>query len=60
MVREKLAHALGFLRHHLVPHALAEEDALYPAVEGAMQAPGLDWRQGGLDPLVGILQEPDG
>lgn len=40
VVREKLAHALEFLRHHLVPHALAEEETLYPAVEGAMQAPG--------------------
>lgn len=40
VVREKLARALEFLRHHLVPHALAEEETLYPAVEGAMQAPG--------------------
>jgi len=40
VVREKLMHALEFLRHHLVPHALAEEETLYPAVEGAMQAPG--------------------
>jgi iron-sulfur cluster repair protein YtfE (RIC family) len=40
VVREKLQGALDFLRHHLVPHALAEEDVLYPAVEGAMRAPG--------------------
>jgi iron-sulfur cluster repair protein YtfE (RIC family) len=40
VVREKLAHALDFLRHHVVPHALAEEETLYPAVEGAMRAPG--------------------
>jgi iron-sulfur cluster repair protein YtfE (RIC family) len=40
VVRERLTHALEFLRHHLVPHALAEEETLYPAVEGAMEAPG--------------------
>jgi iron-sulfur cluster repair protein YtfE (RIC family) len=40
VVREKLQRAVTFLRHHLVPHALAEEEVLYPAVEGAMQAPG--------------------
>jgi iron-sulfur cluster repair protein YtfE (RIC family) len=40
VVREKLQDAVEFLRHHLVPHALAEEEWLYPAVEGAMQAPG--------------------
>ena len=40
VVRERLTHALEFLRNHLVPHALAEEETLYPAVEGAMQAPG--------------------
>ena len=40
VVRERLTHALEFLRHHLVPHALAEEETLYPPVEGAMQAPG--------------------
>ena len=31
VVREKLQQALDFLRHHLVPHALAEEEVLYPA-----------------------------
>jgi iron-sulfur cluster repair protein YtfE (RIC family) len=31
---------LDFLRGHLVPHARAEEDVLYPAVERAMGAPG--------------------
>lgn len=40
VVREKVQWALEFLRHHLVPHAMAEEEWLYPAVEGAMQAPG--------------------
>jgi iron-sulfur cluster repair protein YtfE (RIC family) len=29
-----------FLRDHLVPHATAEEQVLYPAVERAMGAPG--------------------
>src|SRR5689334_9606321 len=32
--------ALGFLRGHLVPHARAEDAALYPAVERALGAPG--------------------
>jgi iron-sulfur cluster repair protein YtfE (RIC family) len=40
VVRERVTQAIEFLRHHLVPHALAEEETLYPAVEGAMQAPG--------------------
>ncbi|HMA47634.1 MAG TPA: hemerythrin domain-containing protein [Frankiaceae bacterium] len=31
---------VGFLRGHLVPHARAEEVALYPRVEQAMGAPG--------------------
>lgn len=31
---------LDFLRGHLVPHARAEEEVLYPAVERAMAAPG--------------------
>lgn len=41
--RQKAAEALdgilGFLRGHLVPHAVAEEQVLYPAVEEAMRAP---------------------
>lgn len=32
--------ALEFLREHLLIHALAEEDVLYPAVERVMGAPG--------------------
>jgi iron-sulfur cluster repair protein YtfE (RIC family) len=40
VVREKLAHAVDFLQHHLIPHALAEDEILYEAVEGAMGAPG--------------------
>ena len=40
VVREKVTHAVEFLQHHLVPHALAEEETLYEAVEGAMDAPG--------------------
>lgn len=30
----------GFLQGHLVPHATAEEQVLYPAVEEALGAPG--------------------
>ena len=41
---DEAAHVLGdivgFLRGHLVPHARAEEQVLYPAVEEAMAAPG--------------------
>ena len=40
VVREKVAHVVEFLEHHLVPHALAEDEVLYEAVEGAMGAPG--------------------
>lgn len=40
VVHEKLVQALAFLQDELVPHAKAEEETLYPAVEGCMQAPG--------------------
>lgn len=40
VVHEKVAHVVDFLQHHLVPHALAEDEVLYEAVEGAMGAPG--------------------
>ena len=40
VVHERLVHALAFLQDELVPHARAEEETLYPAVEGCMQAPG--------------------
>ena len=36
----RLQGIVEFLRGHLVPHARAEEAALYPAVERAMGAPG--------------------
>lgn len=29
-----------FLRHHLVPHAMAEDKVLYPAIDELMGAPG--------------------
>jgi iron-sulfur cluster repair protein YtfE (RIC family) len=35
-----LGDVVAFLRGHLVPHASAEEQVLYPAVEEAMAAPG--------------------
>jgi iron-sulfur cluster repair protein YtfE (RIC family) len=35
-----LGEIVEFLRGHLVPHARAEEQVLYPAVEQAMAAPG--------------------
>jgi iron-sulfur cluster repair protein YtfE (RIC family) len=35
-----LGDIVEFLRDHLVPHAAAEEQVLYPAVEDAMAAPG--------------------
>ncbi len=37
----RLEEAYRFLRGHLVPHAAAEEAALYPAVEEAMATPGV-------------------
>ena len=40
VVREKVTHAVEFLQHHVLPHAAAEEETLYEAVEGATQAPG--------------------
>jgi iron-sulfur cluster repair protein YtfE (RIC family) len=36
----RLGQIVEFLRGHLVPHARAEEAALYPMVEEVMQAPG--------------------
>lgn len=38
--RRVLGEIVTFLRDHLVPHATAEEQVLYPAVEEAMGAPG--------------------
>jgi iron-sulfur cluster repair protein YtfE (RIC family) len=40
VVHEKVQKALEFLRDELIPHALVEEETLYPAVEGCMAAPG--------------------
>jgi hemerythrin-like domain-containing protein len=39
-VRSAIDDAYTFLAFELLPHALAEEAALYPAVEAAMAAPG--------------------
>lgn len=36
----RLDNIVEFLRNHLIPHARAEEAALYPRVEQAMNAPG--------------------
>lgn len=40
VIHEKVTVALDFLRNDLIPHAIAEEETLYPAVEGCMAAPG--------------------
>lgn len=37
---EHLTELLEFLEHHLVPHALAEDEILYPAIDQALGAPG--------------------
>lgn len=37
---ELLSDAVAFLNAHLIPHAMAEEAALYPEVERLMSAPG--------------------
>lgn len=39
-VRTTVAQQVGFLRGHLLPHAEAEDRALYPLVEEVMEAPG--------------------
>jgi len=36
---ERLPHIVDFLETHLIPHARAEEEILYPAVDEAMRAP---------------------
>lgn len=38
--RDRLGAIVAFLRDHLIPHAVAEDEVLYPAVEQAMGAPG--------------------
>jgi len=38
-VRRNVDEAYEFLAHHLIPHAQAEEKALYPVVERVMGAP---------------------
>ena len=40
LLRERLALNVEFLADHLLIHALAEDEVLYPAVEIAMQVPG--------------------
>jgi iron-sulfur cluster repair protein YtfE (RIC family) len=40
VLARRLDDAHTFLAHHLIPHAHAEERALYPAVERVMQAEG--------------------
>jgi iron-sulfur cluster repair protein YtfE (RIC family) len=37
---DRLGAIVAFLRHHLIPHAIAEDEVLYPAVEEVMGAPG--------------------
>jgi iron-sulfur cluster repair protein YtfE (RIC family) len=39
-LRARLDDLVRFLRGHLMPHARAEEDVLYPAVERVMGSPG--------------------
>jgi iron-sulfur cluster repair protein YtfE (RIC family) len=40
MLRGEIDEAYEFLNDHLIPHAIAEDRVLYPAVERAMGAPG--------------------
>jgi iron-sulfur cluster repair protein YtfE (RIC family) len=37
---DRLEHIIDFLSDHLLPHAAAEEEVLYPAIDEAMGAPG--------------------
>lgn len=39
-LRRLVDDSLGFLTRHLIPHATAEDHALYPVVERVMGAPG--------------------
>jgi iron-sulfur cluster repair protein YtfE (RIC family) len=39
VVRQQVEEAYDFLRHHLLPHAYAEEQALYPVVGRLLAAP---------------------
>lgn len=39
-MRREVDEALGFLQGHLLPHAVAEDEVLYPAIERLMAAPG--------------------
>jgi iron-sulfur cluster repair protein YtfE (RIC family) len=39
-VRRRVQEAQDFLTGHLIPHAIAEDRVMYPAVEQAMGAPG--------------------
>lgn len=40
-LRGTLDETIAFLRDHLVPHAMAEDEVLYPAVDHAMGVPGV-------------------
>lgn len=40
-LRGTLDETIAFLRDHLVPHAMAEDEVLYPAVDHAMGIPGV-------------------
>lgn len=40
LLRERIAPNVEFLADHLLIHAMAEDEVLYPAVERAMNAPG--------------------
>lgn len=40
LLRERIAPNVEFLAEHLLIHAMAEDEVLYPAVERAMNAPG--------------------
>ncbi len=38
-LRPEVDHVLAFLTHHLIPHAQAEDQVLYPVVDKAIGAP---------------------
>ena len=40
LLRDRIAPNVEFLAEHLLIHAMAEDEVLYPAVEKAMKAPG--------------------
>jgi iron-sulfur cluster repair protein YtfE (RIC family) len=59
-LRHEVARTLEFLVRQIKPHAAAEDEVLYPAVERAMRAPGatdvMRYEHRALERMIGDLQ----